>query len=277
MQRSALKWRKAGKKIGFVPTMGYLHDGHLSLVRRARKSVGPHGIVVVSIYVNPTQFGQSEDLSRYPRDYKNDKMLCRAEGVDVIFHPGDQEMYAGRSEGTYSTYVVEETLSLGMEGRSRPTHFRGVTTIVAKLFNLVQPHVAVFGEKDFQQSAVIKRMVKDLNMPVRVVVSPTRRELDGLAMSSRNQYLNGEQREQAVVLYQTIKQARLLLKTNPASASRLKNKLSEFVSKYPLARLDYLEIFDPENLRPQKTAKRGSQLALAVSFGTTRLIDNGKL
>jgi len=277
MQQSALNWRRAGTKIGFVPTMGYLHDGHLSLVRRARKMVGPDGIVVVSIYVNPTQFGAKEDLSKYPRDLTNDKKLCRREQVDVVFFPNDQEMYPGKTEGTYSTYVVEENLSRGMEGRSRPTHFRGVTTIVAKLFNIVQPDVAVFGEKDYQQAAVIKRMVKELNMPVQIVVSPTGRAPDGLARSSRNRYLNAEQRAQAVVLNQTVKLARSLIRKSSQPATKLKRKLSDFVGTFPLARLDYIEIFDPTDLHPQKFARRGDQLALAVYFGKTRLIDNGKL
>ena len=192
MQRQALQWRRAGVRIGFVPTMGFLHDGHMSLVRRARKAVGPEGKVVVSIYVNPTQFAPTEDLAKYPRDLARDKQLCRNEGVDVIFLPGDAEMYPGQDAGDYSTYVVEERLSQGMEGASRPTHFRGVTTVVAKLFNIVQPDIAVFGQKDFQQAAVIKRMVADLNFPVQLIVAPTGREPDGLALSSRNKYLTPE-------------------------------------------------------------------------------------
>src|SRR6187549_2491468 len=166
MQRLALRWRKRGVRVGLVPTMGYLHEGHLSLVREARRRVGQSGQVVVSIYVNPTQFGPTEDLSRYPRDLKRDLKLCRDVGADVVFVPSDATMYPGKAEGKYSTYVVEETLSRGMEGGSRPTHFRGVTTIVAKLFNLVLPDVAVFGAKDWQQAAIVKRMVVDLNFPL---------------------------------------------------------------------------------------------------------------
>src|SRR5437660_1242187 len=186
MQRLAQRWRRRGIHIGFVPTMGYLHEGHLSLVRRARQAVGARGRVAVSIYVNPTQFGPKEDLSRYPRDFARDKKLCRGAGVDVIFAPDDGEMYPQNGAGAHSAYVVEEALSGGMEGASRPTHFRGVTTIVAKLFNIVRPEVAVFGAKDFQQAAIIQRMTRDLNFPVKIVVAPTHREADGLAMSSRN-------------------------------------------------------------------------------------------
>src|SRR5262245_27175753 len=190
MQRLSLRWKKQGQRIGFVPTMGYLHAGHLSLVKRGRKLVGSRGKVVVSIYVNPTQFGPKEDFSRYPRDFRNDIRLCRAEGVDVEFAPTDPQMYSSDGSASFSTSVVEEDLSRGMEGASRPGHFRGVTTIVAKLFNIVQPDVAVFGAKDYQQAAVIQRMVRDLNFPVKIVVAPTIRETDGLAMSSRNKYLH---------------------------------------------------------------------------------------
>ena len=187
MQRLARQWRGRGVRIAFVPTMGYLHDGHMSLVRRARRLVGPGGKVVVSIYVNPTQFGPQEDFARYPRDFPRDGRLCRQAGVDVMFLPTDATMYPGRARGLYSTFVVEEALSRPMEGAARPTHFRGVTTVVAKLFNLVQPDLAVFGAKDYQQAAVIQRMVRDLNFPLKIVVAPTLREADGLAMSSRNQ------------------------------------------------------------------------------------------
>src|SRR5689334_12447272 len=180
MQRLAKSWQARGVRIGLVPTMGYLHEGHMSLVRRARKIVGRRGVVVVSIYVNPTQFGPKEDLSRYPRDFARDKKLCRVEGVDVLFAPANKEMYPP-GDGGFSTYVVEEKLSQGMEGAARPTHFRGVTTVVAKLFNIVLPEVAIFGAKDFQQAAIIQRMVRDLNFPLKIIVAPTIREPDGLA------------------------------------------------------------------------------------------------
>ena len=277
MQRLAKKWRQAGIKIGFVPTLGYLHDGHLSLVREARKRVGKRGKVVVSIYVNPTQFAPTEDLAKYPRDLKRDLKMCRAEGADLVFTPGDAEIYPGRAEGEYSTYVVEEKLSRSMEGAARPTHFRGVATVVAKLFNLVLPDVAVFGQKDFQQAAVIQRMVSDLNFPVQIIVAPTLRERDGLAMSSRNKYLDPEQRTQAVILFHALQAARAAVKKKSVSAVKLKKDLQEFITAAPLGRLDYVEFFDPETLEPVTQVKPGTQMALAVYFGKTRLIDNGRL
>jgi pantoate--beta-alanine ligase len=238
MQRLAKKWQRAGTKIGFVPTLGYLHTGHLSLVKRARKLVGKAGRVVVSIYVNPTQFGPKEDLSRYPRDLKRDLKLCGQEGVDVVFTPDDRQMYPGKSDRLYSTYVVEEELSQGMEGASRPGHFCGVATVVAKLFNIVLPDVAVFGAKDFQQAAVIQRMTRDLNFPIKIDVAPTFREPDGLAMSSRNKYLEGDLRRQAVVLSRAIQKAQAMVKKSPVPAARLKADLEKFIESEPDARLD---------------------------------------
>jgi len=278
MQRLALRWRAAGTLIGLVPTMGFLHDGHLSLVRAARRRVGPAGKVVVSIYVNPTQFGPAEDLVKYPRDLPRDLRLCRAEGVDAVFTPDDALMYPGRAEGRYSTYVVEENLSRGMEGASRPTHFRGVTTVVAKLFNLALPHVAVFGQKDYQQAAVIRRMVADLNFPLDVVVAPTRREADGLAMSSRNKYLAGDQRRQATVLWRAIHSAQARVKrAGSIPAVRLRSELEEIIVQEPAAKLDYVEFFNPETLLPVAKVTPGTHLALAVFIGKTRLIDNAGL
>ena len=277
MQNLARRWKRAGTKIGFVPTMGYLHEGHLSLVREARKRVGPGGKVVVSIYVNPTQFAPTEDLSRYPRDLKRDLKSLRALGVDVVFTPGDKEMYPGKSENRYSTYVVEENLARLMEGASRPTHFRGVTTIVAKLFNLVLPDVAVFGQKDYQQAAIILRMVADLNFPLKIVVAPTHREPDGLAMSSRNKFLDAEQRAQAVILFHALQSAKAAVAKKSVSAAHLKKDLRHFITAAPLARLDYVEFFDPETLQPVRQVKRGTHMALAVFFGKTRLIDNVRL
>jgi pantoate--beta-alanine ligase len=274
MQKLALRWKRAGVKIGFVPTMGYLHDGHLSLMREARKRVGKNGVVVVSIYVNPTQFAPTEDLSKYPRDLKRDLQMCRAEGVDVVFTPSDTEMYPAKTEGKYSTYVVEENLGRVMEGAARPVHFRGVTTVVAKLFNIVLPDVSVFGQKDFQQAAIIQRMVSDLNFPVQIVVAPTRREADGLAMSSRNKYLDAEQRAQAVILFHALQAAKRAVAKKAVPAARLKKDLAEFITVAPLARLDYVEFFDPETLQPVVQVKRGAHMALAVYFGKTRLIDN---
>ncbi len=279
MQRLARRWQGQGKRIGFVPTMGYLHEGHLSLVRRARQLVGPKGVVVVSIYLNPTQFGPREDLSTYPRDLARDRQLCRAAGVDVIFIPSDAKMYPGKATDDYSTYVVEEQLSQTMEGAARPTHFRGVTTVVAKLFNLVLPDIAVFGAKDFQQAAVIQRMVRDLNFPVKIVVAPTHREPDGLAMSSRNKYLEGGLRAQATVLWRAIQRTRAAIRRSvrPIRAARLKADLKRFIEREPDARLDYVELFDADTLQPVTQVTRGKQMALAVFIGKTRLIDNALL
>jgi len=272
-------WRREGVRVGLVPTMGYLHEGHLALVHRARRWVGPKGRVVVSIYVNPTQFAPTEDLARYPRDMARDLRLCREAGVDVVFTPGDGSMYPGKEAGGYSTYVVEERLSRGMEGASRPTHFRGVTTVVAKLFNLVLPDVAVFGAKDWQQAAVVKRMTGDLNFPLKVVVVPTFREKDGLAMSSRNVYLDPGQRAGATVLSRCLKEVRRRVRA--AGESRVEEVqawVREIVGGEPLARLDYCAVFDPESLEPlEARVGPGAHLALAVYFGKTRLIDNGRL
>ena len=278
MQRLAKKWRQAGARIGFVPTMGYLHAGHLSLVRAARHRVGQNGKIVVSIYVNPTQFAPTEDLAKYPRDLKRDLKLCRAAGVDVVFRPKDLEMYPGRAEGDYSTFVAEEQLSCSLEGVARPAHFRGVTTVVAKLFNLVLPDVAVFGQKDFQQAVIIQRMVRDLNFPVKIIVVPTVRERDGLAMSSRNKYLTGDQRRQATVLWRAIQIAKFVLaKSKSVPAADLKSDLKNLIEVEPDAKLDYVEFFEPDTLAPATKVTRGTHLALAVFFGRTRLIDNARL
>ena len=280
MQRLAKKWRRAGEDIGLVPTMGYLHAGHLSLVREARKRVGKSGHVVVSIYVNPTQFAPTEDFSKYPRDLKRDLKMLREFGVDVVFTPEDTEMYPDRSAlpTGFSTYVVEGNLSQRMEGASRPTHFRGVTTVVAKLFNIVQPDVAVFGQKDFQQAAIIRRMVRDLNFPVRVIVSPTVREWDGLAMSSRNKYLEGDLRRQAAVLRRAIRMAQVAVKKNKKiSVAEMKAAVGKAIKGEPNARLDYVEFFAPQSLVPVTEITSGVQMALAVFVGKTRLIDNERL
>ena len=278
MQRLARKWQRAGGCIGFVPTMGYLHEGHLSLMRAARKRVGTNGKVVVSIYVNPTQFAPTEDLAKYPRDLKRDLKLLRELGVDVVFTPSDAEMYPGKFENRFSTYIVEEKLSQMMEGASRPTHFRGVTTIVAKLFNIVLPDVAVFGQKDFQQTTIIKRMVADLNFPVRIMVAPTLRERDGLAMSSRNKYLTGDLRPQAVMLWRAIQKAQAVVKkSGTVSATKLKTELKKLIENEPSARLDYLEFFEPDTLSPVSKVTRGTHMALAVFVGKTRFIDNTRL
>src|SRR5256886_2817562 len=279
MQRVALRWKGRGTSIGFGPTMGYLHEGHISLVKKARQSVGKRGVVMVSIYVNPTQFAPTEDLANYPRDLPRDKKLCRDAGVDVLFVPGDKQMYSSREDAKFSTYVVEESLSGGMEGESRPAHFRGVTTVVAKLLNIVLPDVAVFGAKDFQQAAVVKRMARDLHFPVKIVVAPTVRAADGLAMSSRNKHLSLAEREQAVALWQAIQQARQAVRTSKEAilSSRLKAELKWLIETRPAARVDYIEFFDPQTLRPRANVQRGAHIALAVFVGKTRLIDNGRL
>jgi pantoate--beta-alanine ligase len=297
MQRLAKKWHSEGVRIGFVPTMGYLHAGHLSLVKRARQAVGKNSKVVMSIYVNPTQFALTEDLSKYPRNLKRDLKLCREAAVDVVFTPRDAEMYPGGS-GTgillvtpqhkhtdklpvplpFSTYVVEEKLSRTMEGASRPTHFRGVTTVVAKLFNIVLPDVAIFGQKDFQQVAIVKRMVADLNFPVRIIVAPTLRERDGLAMSSRNKYLVGDLRRQATILWRAIQTAQTAVKKlKTISAVKQKADLKKLIESEPDAKLDYVEFFEPETLSPVSKIATGSQIALAVFISKTRLIDNAQL
>jgi pantoate--beta-alanine ligase len=290
MQRLARKWQRAGIRVGFVPTMGYLHAGHLTLVKSARRAIGKNGVVVMSIYVNPAQFGPKEDFSKYPRDLKRDLKLCRGAGVDVVFAPGDKEMYpvgsSRRDDRTaqravlttkFSTYIVEERLSQTMEGASRPTHFRGVATVVAKLFNIILPDVAVFGAKDWQQAAIIKRMVADLNFPVRIIIAPTLREHDGLAMSSRNKYLAGDLRRQATVLWRAIQKARFAIKKLPVPEHILKARLKRLIEAEPDAKLDYIEFFNPETLAPVSTVRFRTHLALAVFVGKTRLIDNAKL
>lgn len=277
MQRLAGRWLRDGTRIGLVPTMGFLHEGHLSLIRRCRRAVGRPGRVVVSIYVNPTQFGPNEDFNSYPRDLRRDLDLCRREGVDVVFAPSDAEMYPARRERGFTTYVVEEELSRRMEGASRPTHFRGVTTVVTKLFNIVRPTVAVFGAKDWQQAAVIRRMVRDLNLPVRLVVAPTVREPDGLALSSRNRYLSEEERPQATVLWRAIQFVRGRVRRGRFSATQLRRHVQKLVDSEPAARLDYVEFFDGETLAPAKSVVQGSHMALAVFIGQTRLIDNSIL
>ena len=255
--------------------MGNLHEGHLSLIRKARALAGDDGLVLVTIFVNKIQFGPSEDFKKYPRTMKADLAHCRQLGVDIVFAPEDGAMY---SDG-HSTYVTEERLAKRIEGAARPTHFRGVTTVVAKLFNLTRPDIAVFGAKDWQQSAIISRMVDDLNFPVRIVIAPTVREADGLAMSSRNRYLKSAERAEATVLAECIRLAKHLVceaKSNIA-ATALKRQLEKHVATRRLARLDYIEFFDPNTLEPANRIRRGTHMAMAVFFGNTRLIDNGRL
>jgi len=247
--------------------MGALHEGHLSLVRKARRLSGPRGTVAVSIFVNPTQFGPKEDFSRYPRTFAADRRLCEGAGVDVIFHPGAGDIYP---EG-YSTYVDEERLSLGLCGQSRPGHFRGVCTVVLKLFNILAPDIAVFGAKDYQQCAVIRKMVSDLNVPVKIVVAPTVREADGLALSSRNRYLSPAERTQAPVIRRALLAARVASFRRPADLARL---VRRHVSTAPLARIDYVQVLDADTLEEPGNRTRKLVIACAVWFGKTRLIDN---
>ena len=250
--------------------MGALHDGHLSLIEHGRRAVMDAGVVVVSIFVNPLQFGPAEDLSKYPRPLERDLSLCEERGVDYVFHPDEAEMYG---EGRSIT-VHETLLAGGLCGRSRPGHFDGVCTVVAKLFNLVRPGVAVFGTKDYQQLAVIRRMVRDLNFPVRILPVETVREPDGLALSSRNVYLSAEERAQAVALRRALLRAAAAARAGEADADTLRAIVTNELAGAPLARVDYAEIVDADTLQPVTRIEKPTLLALAVFFGRTRLIDN---
>ena len=281
MQSQALSWRADGRKIALVPTMGALHAGHVCLVLRARKEVGPEGRVVVSVFVNPAQFASEEGFADYPRSEKADRELCRGTGADALFLPRTaQEIYPGKTI-PYSTFVSEERLSRPMEGQFRPGHFRGVATVVSILLNIVQPTHAVFGEKDFQQAAVVKKMIRDLRFPVKFVLCPTVRERDGLACSSRNVSLDEEQRSAANVLRRCLVEARKIVHQSGSagfvSAVALKRRLTQMIGGTPGAKLDYLEIFNPQTLAPLRQVRRNDRIALAVRFGKIRLIDNGKL
>ena len=262
---------RAQGRIVLVPTMGALHEGHAALIRRARKLAGKGGSVVVSVFVNPTQFGPKEDLSLYPRPFAEDKKLCASLGVDAIFHPTAGEMY----RGDFSTWVNEQSVSGGLCGTSRPIHFRGVCTVVLKLFMIVQPDTAVFGLKDFQQCAVIARMVRDLDLPVRLVLAPTVREHDGLALSSRNAFLSPEERAEAPTLRCALLAARAAFLAGEHSAAKLVRIVRGKIAM--TARVDYIEAVDSATLHPAREMKRGDTIALAVFFGRTRLIDNIQL
>ena len=259
--------RRSDKRVGLVPTMGALHEGHLSLVRAARSQ---SDLVVVSIFVNPTQFGPKEDFSKYPRTLEKDLALLEAEKVDFVFSPSVQEMYPPGS----STWVTVEGLSEKLDGRSRPGHFRGVTTVVAKLFNIVQPDLAVFGQKDAAQAAIIRRMVQDLDFDVRVLVCPIVREKDGLAMSSRNVYLNPEQRRQATVLYRSLMRVQTLADQGESSAAKLAEAGKQVMAEEPQVRLDFFEIVNWETLDTVSDISKGALVAVAAYVGETRLIDN---
>jgi pantoate--beta-alanine ligase len=263
-----LKGISRGKKsIGFVPTMGALHPGHLSLIKQARKE---NNTVVVSIFVNPAQFGPKEDLKKYPRPLKNDLELCRKAGVDLVFFPDHKIMYP---EG-FSTFVNVEELSSLLCGVTRPGHFRGVTTIVAKLLNIISPDVLYLGQKDAQQAIIISRMVKDLNFPVKIKVMPTIREKDGLALSSRNAYLNKNQRSEASVLFKALGLAKCLLDHGQRDAGRIISRMKQLIGKKKQTKIDYVAIVDLEKLEAIKKIRQSCLIALAVKIGNRRLIDN---
>lgn len=262
--------RVKNKKIGFVPTMGALHEGHLSLVRRAKKEAD---FVVVSIFVNPLQFGPQEDYKLYPRNFKKDEALLKKEGVNLIFYPTPKTMYL---KG-FSTYVEEVYLSRVLCGVSRPGHFKGVTTVVAKLFNIVEPDIAYFGQKDYQQAQIIKRMVRDLNFPIKIRVLPIVRDKDGLALSSRNSYLSSEERKSALVLFQSIRLAKDLVRRGIVESSLIIKEVRKLINSKKYTKIDYVEIVDPLTLRPLKRIEKRGLLALAVYVGRARLIDNAFL
>jgi pantoate--beta-alanine ligase len=267
MQAVAERLHREGKRIGFVPTMGYFHEGHLSLVRIARKQAD---VVVVSIYVNPTQFGPNEDLNQYPRDFERDEALAEKEGVDILFYPDDSEMYP---EG-YLTYVHVNEITKLLCGASRPTHFQGVTTICTKLFHIIKPHFAVFGQKDYQQAIVIQRMVRDLNFDLEIVLGPIVREEDGLAMSSRNNYLSTEERKSALSLSRSLRMAEEMIHKGERSADVLIASIRKEIESRPGTKIDYVSIVHPETLRPLDRIEGRAVIALAVFVGKTRLIDN---
>lgn len=259
--------KRDGKSIGFVPTMGYFHEGHLSLIRQARKDCE---ILVVSVFVNPTQFGPGEDYKTYPRDLRKDTALAEKEKVDFIFAPHVSEMYTS----DHVTFVKVEGMSKIMCGKSRPIHFRGVTTVVVKLFNLIQPDIAYFGQKDAQQAVIIKKMVSDLNMNVEIRVLPIVREQDGLAMSSRNKNLSPEERRSATILYKALLEAEEEIAKSEKNADKIRKKTAKMIGSEKLARLDYIEIVDTEDLNQKTTIDGPVLIAVAAWFGKTRLIDN---
>ena len=267
MQAFSESARNAGQKISFVPTMGYFHDGHLSLMKDGKRR---GDCLVISIYVNPTQFGPSEDFEKYPRDFERDKGLADDVGVDVIFYPEDKEMYPE----LYQTYVNVENVTENLCGLSRPGHFRGVTTVCAKLFNIVKPHCAIFGNKDFQQLIAIKRMVIDLNMDLEIIGMPIVREAEGLAMSSRNVYLKMEERQAALSLSHSLKLAKEMYDRGERDVTAILEKVRKYIEGHPYTNIDYIKICDTTTLKDVGRIERESVLALAVKINKTRLIDN---
>ena len=267
MRAASRAARAAGKRLGFVPTLGALHEGHLSLVRAARAA---NDVVAASIFVNPTQFGPNEDLAKYPRSFERDCQLLEREGVEFLFAPSVEEIYPAGAV----TWVTVEGLSEKLDGRSRPGHFRGVTTVVAKLFHIVEPDAAFFGQKDAAQVAIIRRMVRDLNLAVKIVVCPIVRETDGLAMSSRNAYLDPEQRKKALVLHRSLMRVQKMVEAGERAAAKLMTAGREEFGRENSVRLDYFEIVDPETLDPVEDVSDGALVAVAAYVGSTRLIDN---
>lgn len=261
------EWKKEGKTIGLVPTMGYLHEGHESLIKKAKKE---NDKVIVSVFVNPTQFGPNEDLESYPRNIEKDRELCESCGVDVVFNPEPVEMYKNNA----STYINVEGLTEGLCGASRPIHFRGVCTVVSKLFNITMADKAYFGEKDAQQLAVVKKMVEDLNFNIDVVGCPIIREKDGLAKSSRNTYLSKEERVAALILNKSLNLALKKLKNGESSGENVINVIKGVIKEEPLAKIDYVEVVDSKTLKPVKKIENSILVAIAVYIGKTRLIDN---
>lgn len=267
MKKISKLWKKEGYKISFVPTMGFLHEAHLALVKKARE-LGDK--TVVSIFVNPLQFGPKEDFREYPRDLERDLALLEKEKVDVVFVPDVEEMYPP----DFQTYVEVTKLTTGLCGAFRPGHFKGVTTVVLKLFNIVNPDIAIFGEKDYQQLQVIRQMVKDLNLNIEIVSHPTVREEDGLAMSSRNTYLSSEERKSATALYKALLLAKKLVKEGEKDSQKIKDEMERFIHGFPFTKVQYIEFVDPQSLEPVKKIDRPVVCALAVFVGKARLIDN---
>jgi len=267
MRAASRRTRRGGKRLGFVPTMGALHQGHLSLVQAAKAQ---SDVAAVSIFVNPTQFGPQEDFAKYPRTFERDCALLEKEGVEFVFAPSVDEMYPNGAV----TYVIVERLSEKLCGRSRPGHFRGVTTVVSKLFHIVEPDWAFFGQKDAAQVAIIRRMVRDLDMPVEIVVCPIVRQPDGLAMSSRNTYLDPQQRKSALVLYRSLMRVEEVFRSGERNSAKLISAGKEVIAQEASARLDYLEVVDPDNLDFMPVISADALVAMAAFVGTTRLIDN---
>ncbi|NQT10620.1 MAG: pantoate--beta-alanine ligase [Desulfobacteraceae bacterium] len=267
MQEYSERMRSVGKTIAFVPTMGFLHEGHLPLIKEGRK-LGDN--LVVSIFVNPSQFSPEEDFESYPRNFDNDLKLLQKEGVDVIFYPDKNDLY----QDGFQTYVELENLPKHLCGISRPIFFQGVATVVTKLFNIVKPHIAIFGRKDYQQLVIIRRMARDLNFDIKIVGFPTVREPDGLAMSSRNTYLTPEQRINALSLYKSLKQSKKLVESGIKDAKRIIDAAYTLIKSHPETVIDYIAICDPETLADMETIDRPALMALAVNVGKTRLIDN---